>query len=485
MSDKKRKRTEDGSSQKTSKKAAIDDVASSSALPQNIKVSSLVRPKLSPPVIGMFSLRVCLPPTRERSVTNLSFAVATAPGLSVSPSVQFNPYTKLRKASSKSRNAPVLGDILLHSSSHRSLDYTAREEQSQNGEGFLRHYIGVFDPKTGELEVVEARKVTVRGSVRSQQAPAEAMSAIESKVSFTRVLSSQSMRPHSGMSLPIVQTNMDMRTDLGQAFGTKKAKKALVSKVENAITAINNASSRDSGAGEAALMASIKTAAANMPTRDELQAAVDGAKPVPKGNYDAAEIQDVYDPDQIIGSDVLNAIPVRDWQTANKNDENVQLTSRYVANRLRRVGEHAESLKRLRILRYLYFLMTFIKMAKPGKNGVRKLPPRDKLREALSPAPDVVLDSLRHKFADGTQMRKIHADLIMTTCCVLASIIDSFEVDTFDLREDLQLEQKQLNSYFAEIGARTKPVVNGDKKTTIAKLALPLQFPKVSMGRRK
>ncbi|KAI6271769.1 hypothetical protein MCOR27_008651 [Pyricularia oryzae] len=437
MSEKKRKRTEDGSSQKTSKKAAIDDVVSSSALPQNIKVSSLVRPKLSPPVI------------------------ATAPGLSVSPSVQFNPYTKLRKASSKSRNAPVLGDILLHSSSHRSLDYTAREEQSQNGEGFLRHYIGVFDPKTGELEVVEARKVTVRGSVRSQQAPAEAMSAIESK------------------------TNMDMRTDLGQAFGTKKAKKALVSKVENAITAINNASSRDSGAGEAALMASIKTAAANMPTRDELQAAVDGAKPVPKGNYDAAEIQDVYDPDQIIGSDVLNAIPVRDWQTANKNDENVQLTSRYVANRLRRVGEHAESLKRLRILRYLYFLMTFIKIAKPGKNGVRKLPPRDKLREALSPAPDVVLDSLRHKFADGTQMRKIHADLIMTTCCVLASIIDSFEVDTFDLREDLQLEQKQLNSYFAEIGARTKPVVNGDKKTTIAKLALPLQFPKVSMGRRK
>ncbi|EHA50874.1 hypothetical protein MGG_06381 [Pyricularia oryzae 70-15] len=437
MSEKKRKRTEDGSSQKTSKKAAIDDVVSSSALPQNIKVSSLVRPKLSPPVI------------------------ATAPGLSVSPSVQFNPYTKLRKASSKSRNAPVLGDILLHSSSHRSLDYTAREEQSQNGEGFLRHYIGVFDPKTGELEVVEARKVTVRGSVRSQQAPAEAMSAIESK------------------------TNMDMRTDLGQAFGTKKAKKALVSKVENAITAINNASSRDSGAGEAALMASIKTAAANMPTRDELQAAVDGAKPVPKGNYDAAEIQDVYDPDQIIGSDVLNAIPVRDWQTANKNDENVQLTSRYVANRLPRVGEHAESLKRLRILRYLYFLMTFIKIAKPGKNGVRKLPPRDKLREALSPAPDVVLDSLRHKFADGTQMRKIHADLIMTTCCVLASIIDSFEVDTFDLREDLQLEQKQLNSYFAEIGARTKPVVNGDKKTTIAKLALPLQFPKVSMGRRK
>ncbi|KAH9430853.1 hypothetical protein MCOR02_008179 [Pyricularia oryzae] len=437
MSEKKRKRTEDGSSQKTSKKAAIDDVVSSSALPQNIKVSSLVRPKLSPPVI------------------------ATAPGLSVSPSVQFNPYTKLRKASSKSRNAPVLGDILLHSSSHRSLDYTAREEQSQNGEGFLRHYIGVFDPKTGELEVVEARKVTVRGSVRSQQAPAEAMSAIESK------------------------TNMDMRTDLGQAFGTKKAKKALVSKVENAITAINNASSRDSGAGEAALMASIKTAAANMPTRDELQAAVDGAKPVPKGHYDAAEIQDVYDPDQIIGSDVLNAIPVRDWQTANKNDENVQLTSRYVANRLRRVGEHAESLKRLRILRYLYFLMTFIKIAKPGKNGVRKLPPCDKLREALSPAPDIVLDSLRHKFADGTQMRKIHADLIMTTCCVLASIIDSFEVDTFDLREDLQLEQKQLNSYFAEIGARTKPVVNGDKKTTIAKLALPLQFPKVSMGRRK
>lgn len=281
------------------------------------------------------------------------------------------------------------------------------------------------------------------------------------------------------------QANLDRRTDLGQVFGTKKAKKALVSKVENAITLANSASSRDRGAGETALMTSIREAAVSMPTKDELQSAVDGAKPVPRGNYEATEIQDVYDPEQIIGSDVLNAIPVRDWQTANQNDENVELGSRYVANRLRRVGEHAESLKRLRILRYLYFIMTLIKISKPGKGGVRKLPPRDKLREALDPAPDVVLDSLRHKFADGSMMRKVHADLLMTTCCVLASIIDSFEVDTFDLREDLQLEQKQLNLYFAEIGARVKQVKDGEKKMTIAKLALPLSFPKVRMGRRK
>lgn len=236
---------------------------------------------------------------------------------------------------------------------------------------------------------------------------------------------------------------------------------------------------------ETALMASIREAAASMPTREDLQAAIDGAKPVPKGNYDAAEIQDVYDPEQIIGPDVLNSIPVRDWQEAVKNNEAVQALSKFVVNRVRRVGEHEESLKRLRILRYLYFLMLLLLHTKPGKRGVRKLPPRDKLKIELKPAPDVVLDSLRRKFSDHGEMRKPHIDLLMTTCCVLACIIDSFELDTQELRDDLRLEQKQLDQYFREIGARTKPLKSGERQTTLVKLMLPLDFPKLRVQRRK
>lgn len=44
----------------------------------------------------------------------------------------------------------------------------------------LKHYVGVYDPETGKLEIMEARKVVLRGSVRAHQA------TIEDEVSTVR-----------------------------------------------------------------------------------------------------------------------------------------------------------------------------------------------------------------------------------------------------------------------------------------------------------
>jgi DNA-directed RNA polymerase I subunit RPA49 len=102
--------------------------------------------------------------------------IVSTPGVAISSSIALKPYTKAR------RNAPQnprpSGDIatkelLLHSSDHAKLDYTAREEEAGGADALLKHYVGVYDPNTGKLEVMEARKMVVRGSVRSQQATAE------------------------------------------------------------------------------------------------------------------------------------------------------------------------------------------------------------------------------------------------------------------------------------------------------------------------
>jgi DNA-directed RNA polymerase I subunit RPA49 len=37
----------------------------------------------------------------------------------------------------------------------------------------LKHYVGVYDPETGNLEVMEARKMVVRGTVRAHEAAVE------------------------------------------------------------------------------------------------------------------------------------------------------------------------------------------------------------------------------------------------------------------------------------------------------------------------
>lgn len=277
---------------------------------------------------------------------------------------------------------------------------------------------------------------------------------------------------------------MDRRTDLGQTFGTKKAKKALRENVLNAIappkkpgdtspTKIDNAAK--------AILNSVGEVTTNMATREELQAAVDEAKPVPKANVDAKDIQDVYDPNVIIGADILNLVPIREWQEKARHKEGIQFPSRFVAGRVNAIATNDDEEIRLRVLRYFGFVLLFWLHTKPGKQrGTRQIPSREKLRELLAPAPEAVIENIRRKFSDAGTIRKFHMDLLMAHCCAFACIVDNFEVDTQNLRDDLRVDQSTINQYFHEIGGRVKPVTNKELGRTmhVARLTLPLDFPK-------
>jgi DNA-directed RNA polymerase I subunit RPA49 len=79
------------------------------------------------------------------------------------------------KATSRSGNVSDIAtkELLLHSSEHPRIDYTAREEEAGRSDKLLKHYVGVYDPETGKMEVMEARKVVVRGVVRAHEATEE------------------------------------------------------------------------------------------------------------------------------------------------------------------------------------------------------------------------------------------------------------------------------------------------------------------------
>lgn len=65
-------------------------------------------------------------------------------------------------------------ELLLQSSSHRKLDYLAREEQDGSADRHLKHYLAIMDPATRELKLVEARMLVVRSTLRSERAEEEA-----------------------------------------------------------------------------------------------------------------------------------------------------------------------------------------------------------------------------------------------------------------------------------------------------------------------
>jgi DNA-directed RNA polymerase I subunit RPA49 len=287
----------------------------------------------------------------------------------------------------------------------------------------------------------------------------------------------------------VVQTNYELKTELGEAFGTRKAKKAIKAVQENAIARPPRSEGDQApalGAGELALMASLKETTSKMATKEQLQASVDSAKPVPVANLDATDIQDVYVPETIIGQETFNSIPVRDWQQKAKEGKNFQISSRFVAKRFMRVARHqSAAVQRLRVLRYMSWLISYFKTTKIGKGKARVVAPMAKLKQALDGAPPVIIESMKRKFSDQGTMLKYHVDLLITHCCVFASILDSFDVQTQDLREDLGLEQKQVEQYFREIGARIRYVKAGERRETIATLALPLEFPQVRAPRRR
>ncbi|TGJ81088.1 hypothetical protein E0Z10_g7681 [Xylaria hypoxylon] len=436
--EKKRKREQDSTAQ-PKKKVAVQ-TASQQAQPNTIRVASVQLDSSCPPVI------------------------ATHPGLCVPSSVKFQAYTKPAPSEPKRKKSkhavPSPSSLLLHSSSHSKLDYTAKEEGAGGRESHLKHYIGVFDPSTGELSVVEARKMAVRGVVRSQQPREEDM---------------QSRTASKNM--------MELRNNLGQAFGTKKAKKALAAITENAIVD-NDRKSKSLGASSQAMMSAIGDVTHTMASKEDLQALADAAKPVPPGNFEAREVQDVYTPQGMIGGELLNAIPIKDWQDAVKKGANKMMTSAFIASRLNAVGEGPDSVTRLKALRYLEFLIKFSKLAK-GRAG--KIPSPDALRQLLHPAPEPVIQNIRRKFSSNQLIDKFHRDLLYTYCCALAAILSNFEFETSKIRFDLGLDDKKFGQYFREIGGKVKKVTGTEKGTQVqmALLSLPLEFPKVRYQRPK
>ncbi|KAI1117921.1 RNA polymerase I associated factor, A49-like protein [Nemania sp. NC0429] len=436
--EKKRKREQDGTA-RPKKKVAIQEEASASAQSNTFKIASASLDGSCPPVI------------------------ATHPGLGLPGSVNFQAYTKpapLNPKQKRSKRATSSASPLLLHSSHGKLDYTAKEEGPGGREPHLKHYIGVFDPETGELSLVEARKMAVRGVVQSQQPNEEDL-----------------------RSRAASKNMMDLRNDLGQTFGTKKAKKALAAITDNAIVDDNEKTTARTSSSQA-IMTAIGEVTHTMASKEELQAAADAAKPVPPGNFEAQEIQDVYTPQGLVGGELLNAIPIKDWQDTVKKGGNQMMTSAFIASRLNPVGEGPDSTTRLKALRYLEFLIKFSKLI---KGRTPKLPPPDKLRQLLQPAPEPVVQSIRRKFSAGQQIDKFHRDLLYTYCCALAAILSNFEFETSKLRYDLGLDDKQFAQYFREIGGKVKKAVGAEKGTQvqIAVLHLPLEFPKVRYQRQR
>ncbi|EOD46513.1 putative a49-like rna polymerase i associated factor protein [Neofusicoccum parvum UCRNP2] len=415
------------------------------------------------------------PPTRPVKLAFLDDDAQLGPVIAATPGVTFPSGLALEPY--KKENEKHRYDLLLHSSNHERLDFSARPERDGTADSLLKHYVGIYDPQTGELKVMEAHKLVLRNTLRSET---EEMHAQRQQAAARER-----------------QTNFALRQDLGREFGTKKAKKALASITENAINPTAGAAEGNVADPVAkAVLESMADATADMPTRDSLQAAVDENKPRPRANLEATAPSEVYPPDVLIGSDNMRLIEVKSWIDMVAKNEDIKTSSMFVAHRVYDISR-GKNVKKIKVLKYILLLIDFLAALKPARNGAKKLPQRADL-ETKTKTSGALLDGVRRKFADGNELTKWHVDNLITHIAALSLFIDDYVTDTFDLREDLRLDNKLIGQYFHEIGCRVGPPTEKERTDggyskaeavnhKTAKLRIPLDFPKqrnIPMRRR-
>ncbi|KAK2791691.1 DNA-directed RNA polymerase I subunit rpa49 [Onygenales sp. PD_12] len=464
------------------------------------------------------------PPVKVQFVQNtdgLAPVIASTPGLTIPDTIPLTGYTKPRQKRpskhSTATNANITGsELLLQSSAHPKIDFVGKEGENEL-DTLWNHYAAVYDPDAGTLQLVEVRKMTVRGCVR--RVPRKGVSDEE------------------GEEEEAVKTNWAQRTALTEAFGTKQSRKAVQSLAENALLSSNTTPGTAPSAAESALLSSIPADASSASPQKTAQAEIQAAKPLPQPNLSATHPSQVYAIETLVpnGLATLRTLPVQDWQDAIAASEAVISTSRFVAHRVESVVRSGNKTQ-LQLLRLIMILIEFSRCLKSSRggpggasatSGAKKLPPREDLRRILSGGgsgsastgtgtgtsstkphhflPDTFLDALRRKFVpQGSFLSKTDITLLHTTICALSLHIppasgagfasNELATDPADLRDDLRLDFQTVCQYFRELGCKvdkpreTEFVRWGIKSKVeagarrVAKLRVPVEFPKVSRG---
>lgn len=220
----------------------------------------------------------------------------------------------------------------------------------------MNHYIGIFDSEHQQLQLIPAKLLIARSV----------------------------LRPDAGEEAAMVEaapaTGYAARNNLGLAFGTKKSQKAIKNLTENAITTIKDSPSKtrvdEDGSQKLkrlddmseAVLSSMAEPTASMPSREEMQAQIDEAKPIPHPHLDASNASEVYPvADMVGGEDVLRKMQVKDWIDTLNSGGDVPTQVFFVSQRLAKTAQRGDVLK-MRILKYLCLLVGWWKCLKPGRS---------------------------------------------------------------------------------------------------------------------
>jgi DNA-directed RNA polymerase I subunit RPA49 len=357
--------------------------------------------------------------------------------------------------------------------------------------------VAVYDPISGSLDITEARKMTVRGTIR-QAGSAEA----------------------DEDEAPIEPTsNYSSRNALTHTFGTKKSKKMVQSRAENVLYSRDTDPAAANPLSEALLSSMPKAETADGKILDAA-AAIQAAKPLPIPDLTATDVSQAYPLSSLVFpfpfSSTLSAMPTSDWRKTISEGNGISSSSRYLANRVTHITHAANTdsdptsphITTLQLLRYIYLLIELaraLQKFRPGKPmpPISSWPPARITDQASLPAP--LLSGLLKKYCPNrTAPTKSDMTMLHTTILALTLHIPPpsgqhvpgmLATEPTDIQQDLNLGADDARRYWRELGCKMEVGTDAEFQTwgvskpgplglkiKYAKLRVPLVFPRVGRG---
>ena len=410
---------------------------------------------------------------------------ASTPGVTLPKPLNFESFAK-RDGTNQ--------ELLLHSSNHPMIDYTATQDTDLTGK-YLKHYVAVYDPASGQMQVTEAKKMTVRSTVRQREPNQEEGDPPEM----------------------IPTTNYSARAALTHAFGTKKSKKTVQSNAENRLFS-QGADNSNSPVTKALLSMMPAREVADIVT-DSPESFIQANKPLPIPDLTTNDITRFYPLSSLVFpapvSETLAKMPVEEWQARVRNKQPVECQSRFVSIASNHVVKAANAnpddvdvLLTLQILRYVLVLVELVRKL-PNIPSERRLPSPEKWKLWFSGSiPQPLLQKVMEKFCpNGTGPSKANVTLLRTTILALTLHIPPPSGKSgsgvlvalpHDIQQDLRLLPEEVRHLYKELGCKYEAATEAEldlwglrKKVKtkevgpamrVAKLKFPVEFPRLRRG---
>ncbi|KAK9240866.1 RNA polymerase I associated factor, A49-like protein [Lipomyces kononenkoae] len=380
--------------------------------------------------------------------------LATFPGVSVPEDTTFQAYKGSKE------------NYVIHGETDR-MEYDGQNDPDED-----IYYVGVYDPNTRTVELMHAPVMNT-----------------------SRTIKAYKNKEVAAVKQANVQNRVQM-TALGEAFGTKKAKKVISDLERNKIEAEKLESYADS------IVDNIKTATENLPSAGSLREQQSEERPIPPFNEDADDLNNIYPLEGLLTKEEFGSIRVGAIFREQDEKKRVSLlpftASEYINNRVARINNEND-MQKLKLLYYASLLM--------GLYNNRRISNKRALLQKLNYPAEILVNGLIEKFTEskvGKVGKEQDASFTITPkkedrlLCYLFAIclrIDDYCVETPGLTAELSLRPTRVQDLFKALGCKIRPCSSAQKEALgltaaeaanykLATLSLPFKLPEVARRKR-